>query len=130
MQKSSLLSLLFILAISVNVNAQGTVPFTGTELLGRPTDSSITLNIIAGSSIDAYIKYGTESGVYSGSTEIVSKSADIPVEITISGLKANTKYYYRLVYSLDEGQTWQERDEYIFHTQRPPDSTFIFTIGK
>ena len=128
MRKLSLLSLLFILTTSININAQSTVNFTGTEFLGRPTDSSITLNIIADSSTDAYIKYGTEPCVYSGSSETVSKPADVPVEITVNGLNANTKYYYRLVYSSDEGETWQERDEHTFHTQRPPGSTFTFTI--
>lgn len=128
MKKSSLLSLLFILAISIDLDAQSTVNFTGTELLGRPTDRSITLNVVASSSIDAYIKYGTESGVYSDSTETVSRPAEVPVEITISGLEANTKYYYRLVYRSDEGEAWQERDEHTFHTQRPPGSTFTFTI--
>ena len=127
-QRLSLLSLVLIVAISTHIDAQSTVSFTGTELLGRPTDSSITLNIVAGSPINAYIKYGTESGGYSGSTETVSQPAGVPVEITINGLKANTKYYYRLVFSSDEGETCQERDEYTLHTQRPRGSTFTFTI--
>jgi phosphodiesterase/alkaline phosphatase D-like protein len=122
------IGMLFILGISLTIDAQSAVQFTGTELLGRPTDSSITLNVIADASIQAYIEYGTESGAYSGATETVSQPADSPIEITLSGLSADTKYYYRFVYSSDEGVNWHERDEHTFHTQRPAGSTFTFTI--
>ena len=128
MHKSFFLLLFFILVPYINLYAQGTVSFPGTELLGRPTDSSITLNIIAGSPIDAYIRYGTESGVYSDNTGVTTKPANVPIEITINGLKANTRYYYRFVYSSDEGETWHERNERTFRTQRPPGSPFTFTM--
>ena len=115
------------------VGSQLTLPtpvdFTGTGLLGRPTNHSITLNVVAANTaLDAYVKYGTTSGVYIDSTTIVSKAANDPIEIVIDELSANTKYYYRFVYSSDGGSNWLERDEHTFHTQRPPGSSFTFTI--
>ena len=79
MYKLFLLSLLFILTVNLNKNAQRSVQSTGTEILGRPTDSSITLNITAGASIRTYIKYGTDTGVYSNTNETVSRVADDPI---------------------------------------------------
>jgi hypothetical protein len=78
-------------------NVQGqVVNFTGTERLARPTDHSITLNVVSSSALDAYIEYGTTSGSYSNATAIVSQAANVPIVIVIDGLSANTKYYYRL----------------------------------
>jgi len=105
------------------------VDFTGSELLGRPTDHSITLNVVvANTAIEAYVKYGTSSGNYTKSTAAVNQVANEPTEIVMDGLSSNTKYYYRLVYTSDGGTTWVNRDEHSFHTQRPPGSTFTFTI--
>lgn len=120
------------LTINPAVNSQLTLPipvsFPATELLGRPTNHSITLNVVANSTIDAYVKYGVSSGTYIDSTSSVNQFANQPLEIIIDGLNANAKYYYRLMYSSDGGSSWIERDEHSFHTQRPPGSSFIFTI--
>jgi hypothetical protein len=104
------------------------VEFIGPELLGRPTDHSITVNVVADAELDAYFKYGTSSGIYSGQTSTNTYPANEPVEVVISGLQANTRYYYRMVYSADGGSTWIERDEHSFHTQRAQGSSFRFTI--
>jgi len=105
-----------------------TANFTGQELLGRPTDHSITLNVVSSSAIQAYIEYGTTSGTYTNTTLTESQPANEPVVIVIDGLTADTKYYYKLVYSADAGSTWVERDEHSFRTQRPPGDTFTFDI--
>jgi hypothetical protein len=104
------------------------VSFTGSELLGRPTNNSITLNVIADMDIDAYVEYGTTSGSYPDATSTVSGTANEPLEIVIDGLEANTRYYYRLGYSADGGANWVERDEHSFHTKRAATSTFTFTV--
>jgi hypothetical protein len=109
-------------------NVQGQVIFTGTELLARPTDHSITLNVVSSSALDAYIEYGTSSGVYSFSTSTVTQAANEPIVIVIDGLSANTKYYYRLRYRISGGGAFSARAEHTFCTQRPAGSTFTFDI--
>jgi hypothetical protein len=125
---STVAGLIVLILPASNVRGQ-VVNFSGTELLARPTDHSITLNVVCSShALDAYVEYGTSGGVYTGTTSTVSKAANEPIVIVIDGLGANTKYYYRLVYSTNGGSTWVERDEHTFHTQRPPGSTFKFDV--
>jgi hypothetical protein len=102
--------------------------FTGQELLARPTDHSITLNVVSSSALDAYVKYGTTSGVYIDSTSTVSQAANVPIVIVIDGLSANTQYYYRLMYRASGMGSFLARPEHSFHTQRPAGSTFTFDI--
>ncbi len=102
--------------------------FTGTELLGRPTNSSVTINVVADTGMDVYFEYGTESGVYTGQTAITSSVANKPAEGVIDGLQDNTRYYYRMVYREVGSTAWIYRDEHSFHTQRATGSAFTFTI--
>jgi hypothetical protein len=117
--------LLFCLVSATESVAQ---TFTGTELLARPTDHSITLNVVSSSALDAYIEYGTSSGVYTNTTSTASQVANEPIVIVIDGLSANTKYYYRLRYRVSGGGSYSARSEHTFTTQRPPGSTFSFDI--
>ena len=53
-----------------------------------------------------------------------------PSEVVISGLTANTQYYYRMQYHVpgDAMDDWVNRTEHSFWTQRAKGSTFIFTV--
>ena len=98
-------------------------------LLGRPTNNSITVNAILDESGDVYFEYGTVSGVYtSGQTEILTATAGEPVETMISGLAANTQYFYRLQFRPAGVTSWAAGDEYSFRTQRAKNETFSFTL--
>jgi hypothetical protein len=105
-----------------------TITFTGAELLGRPTDTSISVLILPDSTITLYYEFGTTSGVYTGQTAQESAIGGQPKVTVISGLMADTKYYYRMQYSTDGGSTWTARPEYSFHTQRAAGDTFTFTV--
>lgn len=120
---------LFVLLIGgvSGASAATTISFSGEELLGKPTDSSITINIIPDSDIIYYYEYGTSSGDYSYQTSQYSAIGGEPHEITISGLSASTKYYYRMQYNYaDSG--WVVRGEHSFQTQRDKGEAFTFTI--
>src|ERR1035437_17062 len=118
-------TLLCLVSIAVSV-AQ---TFTGTELLARPTDHSITLNVVSSSALDAYVEYGITSGAYSDTTSHVSQAANLPIVIVLNGLSADATYYYRLRYRTSgSGGAFSARPEYSFHTQRPEGSTFKFDI--
>ena len=132
---SNVLTLVIVLLLSVGgavTAVQGaplaqSVTFTGEELLGKPTDTSIVVNIVPASDIELYYEYGTSSGTYTGQTSTTTATAGQPHEVTITGLQPNTKCYYRMQYRVSGG-SWVARDEHSFWTQRAPGSTFKFTI--
>jgi hypothetical protein len=132
MQLKRLLLVLYLFVSLITLpSAPGTLhaqTFTGPELLARPTAHSVTVHIVNNSAIQAYIEYGTASGVYTGQTSTYSAGADEPIKVVISGLQPNTKYHYRMRYSTDAGTNWANRGEHTFYTQRAPGSTFTFTI--
>jgi phosphodiesterase/alkaline phosphatase D-like protein len=104
-----------------------TITFTGSELLGKPTSSSVTVNVVPASTIELYYQYGTSPGVYTAQTVTTTATGGQPHEAVISGLSANTRYYYRMQYRTSGG-SWVARNEYSFYTQRAPGSTFTFAV--
>ena len=103
------------------------VSFAATELLGRPTDTSITVNVVPSSNGQVYFEYGTVTGVYTGQTSTVALTSGTPANVIIQGLTPSVRYFYRMVSSSD-GANWVAGDEHSFQTQRSPGSTFSFTI--
>ena len=112
------------------VNAATPINFTGPELVGNPTNSSITINIVPDANIEYHYQYGTVSGTYPNQTANFTATANQPDEISIAGLVANTRYYYRMRYHApgDGMDDWVVRDEHSFMTQRAPGETFVFTV--
>lgn len=108
--------------------AQQAVSFPGPELLGRPTDTSITVHVVANAAIDAYFQYGTEPGSYTAETAPVSSAANEPLAVTLDGLQSNTRYFYRMLYRQTGAPSWIAREEHTFQTQRARGSTFTFTV--
>ena len=78
-----------------------TITFTGGELLGKPTDTSITINIVPDATIEYYYEYGTSSGSYTHQTTPMTATGGQPHEVVITGLSPNTRYYYRMIYHGD-----------------------------
>ena len=87
--------LVFVLSLvggsATSIEAATEITFTGGELLGKPTATSITINIVPASTIEYHYQYGTVSGVYSGQTPNVTATGGQPSEVVISGLTANTQ---------------------------------------
>ncbi len=102
---------------------------TFTEILGRPTNSTITMSILFDQKEDVYWEYGTASGAYTLSTVPMIAPVDTPLEADFTNLIPDTKYYYRTRYRTNGASTaYQAGTEHSFHTQRAPGSTFTFTI--
>jgi hypothetical protein len=110
------------------VATAGGSDFPGPELLARPTDSSVTVNVVAGAAIEAYFEYGVQTGSYKNKTSVATAAANQPLVSVINGLNPNTLYFYRMVYRRQGDSDWTVRDEHTFHTQRPPGETFTFTV--
>ena len=54
--------------------ASGTEVAKLSQVLGRPTDHSITLNVLAPEDNEAYVEYGTAAGKYSAKTAATRSS--------------------------------------------------------
>lgn len=119
-------------------------PFTSTEMVGRPTDHTITLQTVTAAPVRVRFDYGTAEGEYPDSTvPILIADTDIErvddgsyivedaiVEDTIHDLDPDTRYHYRLAYQDPaHSDRWYYREGHSFHTQRPVDhSGFVFTV--
>jgi phosphodiesterase/alkaline phosphatase D-like protein len=115
------------------VNAPAAVPvpqasFDGTIILGRPTDRSISANVLGSTDRLVFFEYGLQSGVYSMQTGVTALPAGQPLEVLLDQLQPDSRYYYRLRFK-GAGDTAFDADaERTFHTQRLPGSTFVFDI--
>lgn len=101
---------------------------TFTELLARPTATSVTLNVAVSTAREVYFQYGTSSGSYTGSTGVFTTVANEPIKVVISDLEPNTRYYYRMGHRAVGGTDWTYRTEHSFWTQRATGSEFKFTL--
>ena len=125
------LVLLICLVALVAVAYADTATFTAGELLGKPTASSVTINIVPASTIQYQYQYGTATGTYTQQTDPVTATGGQPSEVTIQGLSANTLYYYRMVYDADGSVTdgdFETRPERTLRTQRAVGAPFVFTV--
>jgi phosphodiesterase/alkaline phosphatase D-like protein len=96
--------------------------FIAYEITGRPTDTSVTVNVVPAVNMQVYYEYGTVSGTYTVQTAPQTVMANTPLETLIDGLQPNTRYYYRINANSMAGT------ERTFVTQRAAGSTFTFAI--
>jgi hypothetical protein len=101
----------------------------GSPFLGRPTDRSITVSVIAVQNVDAYVEYGRSPGDYADATSpLKGLGADEPLEIVLDGLEPDAQYWYRLRYRTEGGEAFSAGPEGSFQTQRARGKSFVFTI--
>ena len=100
-----------------------------TEIIGRPTDSSISINFLADQNTDVYWEYGFSSGAYPFSTGNFVAVKDTTLEADFTDLMPDHKYYYRTRYRVNgSSASFTNGPEHTFHTARIPGTTFIFAI--
>lgn len=122
--KSVFLLTLYLLAGSTYVSAQNF-----TEILGRPTGSSITISILFDQSVEVYWEYGTAPGEFAFSTATYASMKDSALEVDFTDLAPNARYFYRTRYRLKgTAGPFLTGPEHTFQTPRPPGSTFTFAI--
>ena len=103
--------------VVVNLNAVDVI-------LGRPTGTTITLNVLCNAPTQGYVAYGTEKDKPAAMTEVRRFKKEEPQEILLEQLQPDTQYYYLL----REGGTDKTLVEGAFHTQRAPGRAFTFDI--
>lgn len=96
--------------------------FMATPILGRPTDTTVTVNVVPAYAMDISYEIGTAPGEYSRQTSVQPAAAGVPLETVIDNLQPNTRYTLRLRYGDKVGP------ELTFVTQRAPGSTFTFNV--
>ena len=121
--KNNFTALAAFLLLTINAAAQ-----TFTEILGRPTNNSITVSILFNQNVNIYVEYGTVAGVYTNSTTQISNIVNTPDEIDLTNLTPDTKYYYRTRYRSTSSGAFLSGSMHSFHTQRSSGSTFTFTL--
>ena len=99
-----------------------------TKILGRPTNSSIAISVLTNVDLTGYIEYGTSKTRYTTKTSSLALKAGIPAVFEISGLRSNTKVYYRLSYKTADSQTIVNEKQNSFMTQRKSGSAFSFSV--
>ena len=99
-----------------------------TELLSRPTDHSITIQLFFNTPAEVSIQYGTSSGTYTDQTPWQLFGAKAPAEILVEHLVPNTTYYYRTCHRSPGEMAFTTRNEYRFHTQRTQGQAFSFVV--
>jgi len=97
-------------------------------MLGRPTDTSIAVSILASSDLQAYVEYGAQPGVFNAQTSTNAVTTGVPSVINLMPLQADRQYYYRIRFSQSGGEPFKAGDMRMFHTQRARRSTFTFDI--
>lgn len=109
-------------------------PSKHNTVLGRPTDSSIAISVLADKAGDAaYVEYATEldaarTGLVGGkSTPPITSVSGEPIVLEPSGLAMDTLYFYRIHYR--PGGSGDEADNvHSFRTQRAKGRAFHFGV--
>ncbi len=122
------MSLRYLLLFGLACTGLHAADFPGTIVLGRPTNQSIAANLLAPSAQSVYLEYGIRTGTYTGQIDAVALAANVPQEVTLPGLTANTRYYYRIRFRTPTATVYDASPEYSFMTQRPPGSAFVFGV--
>jgi hypothetical protein len=105
-----------------------TITFVCRELLGRPTDRSVALNLCSDTNVEIFVEYGEKPSVYGHHTPIFNVSAGIPVTLTIDSLLPDTRYFYRIRYRSASSPEFLARDEHTWQTARPRGRRFVFAV--
>lgn len=96
-------------------------------VLGRPTQTEITVSVLAHQDGEGYLEYGTQPGAYIGKTPVRPLAKGQSLEIVLNNLQPDTQYFYRL-YFRTGSSAFTPLEERGFHTQRGPGSPFTFVI--
>ncbi|MCX6136584.1 MAG: metallophosphoesterase [Ignavibacteriales bacterium] len=112
--------------LPIQLMSQGTVVVS--EILGRPTATSVTMSALFDVQVQAYFKWGKSSGIYNDSTAMQTAVGGTPLMSVFSNLQPDRRYYYRSCYRKPGDSQFMFGSEHTFHTQRKTGSPFRFTI--
>jgi PKD repeat protein len=97
-------------------------------VLGRPTDGSNVASVMSDAGTEVYLEYGTASGSYSNQTPVQTVPASGPAVVGITGLRPDTRYYYRARLRARNESDYRADTEHSFATKRLPGNPFTFVV--
>ena len=97
-------------------------------VLGRPTDSSVTISVLSAVALEGYCEFGSVAGDYPQRTALTNFPAGQPAEVQLSQLPPNKGCFYRLRYRAPGATSFTEGAVSAFRTQRAPGSAFVFEV--
>ncbi len=121
------ISLAFIAILSSQLSYQKE-NYPENIIIGKPTNNSITISIMAEENTAIYIDYGLDKRNYTNKTEIIYSSNDQTAIFNIDKLIPNTKYYYSVNYKNLDNEKFYAGDINSFWTQRSLGSSFTFGV--
>jgi hypothetical protein len=108
--------------------ALGATAPTINQILGRPTNTSVALSVLTSSPLSCYVEYGYVKAKYVGKSSIIEAPSGAPIVFDITGLKPNSRIYYRVRYKDSTAKIFSAGKEYSFMTARKASSNFSFTV--
>jgi hypothetical protein len=87
-------------------------------ILAKPTNQSISINILTYENLKGYIQYGMNADDLKTSTTAVNLINGQPTAIEINQLQSDKKYYYRFLYKEENNNQYTASARFSFHTQR------------
>ena len=99
------------------------------EILGRPTNTSVSMSILFDQQTEVYWEYGTTAGTYSMTTSTYTTPLDSALTVDFINLSPDKKYFYRTRYRQAGATTsFLAGTEHSFHTSRPAGTVFSFAV--
>lgn len=99
-----------------------------TQVLGRPTTTSIAVSVLSSQPVTTFVEYGTSKTRYSSKTSQLQTAPSAPAVFDIKGLRAGTKVYYRVNFKGASDANFMNGKQYSFTTARKAGSTFSFSV--
>jgi len=99
-----------------------------TVIIGRPTDTTVTLSVLAAADSECFLEYGQEKNRYSRKSVCFKVNAGIPHEYTLTGLIPNCRYYYRVQRRGAGDADFHAEAESTWITRRAAGSEFVFGV--
>ncbi len=108
-----------------DLGARAPVTLVASELLGRPTATSVTVNAIFDQAVEVRLDFGTAADALTLSRTVTCPNGY--VEVAVDGLEPDARYFYRMRYRTANGE-WTLGAVHQLHTQRGPRSGFTFDV--
>ena len=114
--------------LAPNAFAQTAQEFDGDVLLGRPTDTSISVSVMTHSDQHVYVEYGRQAGSYTERSVAMELIAERPHEFELASLDPDAEYFYRLRFKAPDAENFRAAEEHDFSTQKQKGSSFNFAV--
>lgn len=98
------------------------------EVLGRPTDVSVTLNLLFDYDADVVLQSGTRPDALDSRSDTLQARAGLPLVHVIERLAPDTRHYYRSTWRRAGAGQFASGPVRTFHTQRARGRIFRFGI--